>query len=113
MRALYPDREQGGVLECEAAEHESGLDHVGLWVGGLRQALQRCPEKIVGVRAKCNDQAVSGSKQAVDGARRGGRFGGDAAYREGVDSSFVDCPLARGEERRRRELIVLSWSSHA
>jgi hypothetical protein len=41
MRALDPDREQGGVLEGEAAEHESGLDHVGLRVGRLRQALQR------------------------------------------------------------------------
>src|SRR5205085_8379897 len=51
-RALYPDREQGGVLEREAAKHEPGVDHVGLRVGRERQPLEVGTEKIVGVGAE-------------------------------------------------------------
>jgi len=49
------------------------------------------------VGAERDDQAVPGSKQAVDGARRVGRFGGDSTHRQRFESAFGDCVFAGGE----------------
>ena len=109
---MYPDREQRGMLECEAAEHESSFDHVGLRVSSERQLLEGGAEKVVGVGAERRDQSVPGSKQAVDGARRGVHLGSDPAYRQRLESSCCHCAFAGGEERGGGPLVVFLGSSH-
>jgi hypothetical protein len=85
------------MLNGKAAEHQPGLDHVSLGIGRLRQVLEGGAEKVVAVGAERGDEAVSGSKQAVNGARRGSGFGGtprtDSASRP--PSATARSPAAR------------------
>ncbi len=101
------------MVECETSKHESGLDHVGLWVDGQRQLLKSGTEKVIRAGAERRDQPVPGSKQAVDSARRGAYFGSNAPDGQRLESSFGNCLFAGSEECRGDPLVVFAWSSDA
>ena len=55
---LNSDREEGGVDECKAPEHEPGFDEAVARIVGLRQRLEPLLQQLEGACAEGSDQRV-------------------------------------------------------
>src|SRR4029077_13035466 len=71
--ALDADREQGGMLEREATEHQSRLDQVLARVRTAFERLETLTEQLERPRPERREEAFLGPEEAVDGPR--GRTG--------------------------------------